>query len=454
MPTPLLMTLTLLAADLLALAAAAMGAAGLRQLAGGEILASRYLAAAPLLAFIPAVFGLRGLYPGALLSPPDEFKRLCQGISLGFALLALLSFLAKQGHLYSRAVLLLAWAFSLALVPLARAGARRLADTRGVWGHPTVVINFADAETIADLLDQAPRLGLRIVAVWGAAPGLPPGAAGLSRLEDAPGPRPSEATALVVHPPARALDALPVDRFGRVLVLPDLPGVATLWTDARDLGGLLALDVRHKLLDPRRQRLKRLLDLALTAALLPLALPVTAAAALLVRLDSPGPVFFRHRRIGRGGREIGVWKFRTMRRDADEHLRACLARDPSLRAEWESRRKLRRDPRITRAGRWLRRTSLDELPQLWNVLRGDLSLVGPRPIVRDEISRYGGEGFALYQKVRPGLTGLWQVSGRSSTTYERRVALDSYYVRNWSVWLDLYILARTPAALVRFDAAC
>lgn len=131
-----------------------------------------------------------------------------------------------------------------------------------------------------------------------------------------------------------------------------------------------------------------------------------------------------------------------MVKDADEVLKEYLEKHPELREEWERDQKLRSDPRVTRIGRILRQTSLDELPQLWNVLRGEMSLVGPRPIVQDEVIKYG-EKFALYIKVKPGMTGLWQVSGRNDTTYQERVNLDTYYIRNWSLWLDLYILART-----------
>lgn len=142
-----------------------------------------------------------------------------------------------------------------------------------------------------------------------------------------------------------------------------------------------------------------------------------------------------------------------MVQNADDALEECLEADPRLRAEWEQNQKLCCDPRVTRAGRFLRRTSLDELPQLWNVLRGDLSLVGPRPIVWAEVDKYEG-GFELYTKVKPGLTGLWQISGRSDTTYAERVRLDAYYVRNWSVWFDIYILSKTPLVVLRGRGAC
>ena len=154
-----------------------------------------------------------------------------------------------------------------------------------------------------------------------------------------------------------------------------------------------------------------------------------------------------HLALVRDGATFTAWKFRTMVRNASEVLARHLERNPALRQEWDRSHKLRHDPRVTAAGRVLRRTSLDELPQIWNVLRGEMSVVGPRPIVADEIALYG-EAYELYTRVRPGITGLWQVSGRNDLPYEKRVQLDTYYIRNWSPWLDLYILARTVAAVL------
>ena len=175
---------------------------------------------------------------------------------------------------------------------------------------------------------------------------------------------------------------------------------------------------------------------------LPLVGLVVLLLGVLVRLESPGPIFYGHRRVGRAYSTFLTWKIRTMQVNGDELLKNAFAEDGALRREWLRDRKLRHDPRITRVGRFLRKTSLDELPQVWNVLRGEMSLVGPRPIVEEEVAAYG-LNFSLYCRVTPGLTGLWQVSGRSEVSLCDRVRLDSYYVRNWSPWLDLHILART-----------
>ncbi len=196
------------------------------------------------------------------------------------------------------------------------------------------------------------------------------------------------------------------------------------------------------LLKPRNQAIKRIFEVGIAALLLILALPLAFAIAIAIVLETRGPVFYGHTRIGRNERRFRVWKFRSMVADADAALQEYLKDHPGRRAEWRRSHKLKEDPRVTRVGRLLRRSSLDELPQLWNVLRGDMSLIGPRPIVEEEIAKYG-PSLSLYLQVQPGLTGLWQVSGRADTGYRRRVDLDCQYIRNWSLLADLKILLKT-----------
>ncbi|XWK60998.1 sugar transferase [Tunturiibacter empetritectus] len=185
---------------------------------------------------------------------------------------------------------------------------------------------------------------------------------------------------------------------------------------------------------------------------MPIVLLLLGVVAVSVKLSSPGPVFYSHRRIRKNGAFFSMWKFRTMCINSAEVLETHLARYPKARAEWNKTHKLRKDPRITPVGLFLRRYSLDELPQLWNVLAGQMSLVGPRPIVAAEVEKYG-DCFDCYCRVKPGLTGLWQVSGRSALSYERRVALDCEYVERWSLMSDLWILMKTFASVVNQDGA-
>jgi len=202
----------------------------------------------------------------------------------------------------------------------------------------------------------------------------------------------------------------------------------------------------------RYRVVKRSLDVLAILALSPILLPLTAGIALLVKLSSPGPIFFSHRRIRRRGEFFSMWKFRTMCVNSAEVLEEYLHAHPEARAEWLRTHKLKKDPRVTRIGNFLRRTSLDELPQLWNVLSGTMSLVGPRPIVAAEVEKYGPY-FADYCLVKPGVTGLWQVSGRSRTSYPERVQLDRRYAREWSLGLDTAILVRTITSVVNQDGA-
>ncbi len=207
----------------------------------------------------------------------------------------------------------------------------------------------------------------------------------------------------------------------------------------------------HKQKPPKARRRKRLMDLILAAALIGLSAPVMALIALAVKLDG-GPALYAHRRIGPDGRSFRCWKFRSMVTNADQLFDQLIVQDDGARQEWESGFKLRSDPRVTPVGRFLRTFSLDELPQLFNVVAGTMSLVGPRPIVEAEIERYGAS-FAAYCSCRPGITGLWQVHGRNDVTYSRRVELDQRYARQWSLHLDLAILMKTVIVITRRDGA-
>lgn len=214
---------------------------------------------------------------------------------------------------------------------------------------------------------------------------------------------------------------------------------------------LVAATIFDRNLVPKN-KITRVLDISLILLAAPFIALAFLILAILIKLDSPGPVFFRQIRIGQYGRKFPVYKFRTMAQHAERVLQDYLNTSPELQAEWLATQKLKHDPRVTRLGALLRKSSLDELPQLWNIFIGDMSLVGPRPIVDAEVEKYG-KCFELYIQVRPGLTGLWQVSGRNNTTYERRVELDEYYVRNRSLKLYIQILLKTAIVVIKEDGA-
>ncbi|MBQ5732540.1 MAG: undecaprenyl-phosphate galactose phosphotransferase WbaP [Selenomonadaceae bacterium] len=226
--------------------------------------------------------------------------------------------------------------------------------------------------------------------------------------------------------------------------VPDLLGTQVMGVEANVFftEAMLMLKIKNQLARRRNRVIKRAFDLLFTICGGLCILPFLLVIAVMVAVDNKGNVIFAHRRIGRDGKEFKCYKFQTMIPNAQEALEKYLAENPEARKEWEESFKLTDDPRVTKLGSILRKTSLDEMPQLWNVIKGDMSLVGPRPIVAKEIERYG-EYFREYAMVPPGITGMWQASGRSDTTYEERVEMDTWYVRNWSVWIDLMYLFKT-----------
>jgi Undecaprenyl-phosphate galactose phosphotransferase WbaP len=260
------------------------------------------------------------------------------------------------------------------------------------------------------------------------------------------------AYAIVAMPGQRARKLLQITErvgglFPHLLLIPDLIGFGSIGVPAREIAGVVGVEVRRQLLLPGPRLAKRMMDLALAGAGGIFILPIIAVLALLVRIDSKGAALYKQKRLGRDGVPFTAFKFRTMHGDGEERLKAVLEADPKLRAEYEEFHKLAFDPRITRVGRVLRKYSLDELPQLLNVLRGEMSLVGPRPYLERELSDMK-EHHHLILRSMPGLTGLWQVSDRNATSFAERLKMDVQYVRNWSPWLDLYVLARTFGVVI------
>lgn len=227
-------------------------------------------------------------------------------------------------------------------------------------------------------------------------------------------------------------------------IIPNLVGVPMGGIEVESLFNekLMLLRLRNNLARPFNRYMKAIFDFVVTVIGTLAISPILVFIALWIYKDSPGPVIFKHLRIGKNGKVFPCYKFRSMCIDAKERLEELLENDPEARAEWEQDFKLKNDPRVTKSGAFLRKTSLDELPQIFNVLKGEMSLVGPRPIIKAEMERYG-EYINDYLMVKPGITGMWQVSGRSDIDYTERVLLDSWYVRNWSVWIDLVMLFRT-----------
>ena len=402
-----------------------------------------YLEVFPGLALFVAAFAIHGLYPGVLLHPAEEIRRVFHCVSIVFLLVLCTTFLWHNAESYSRSIVMITWALGAPAVLLARKLARQRLSRYGWWGVPAVVFGSgASARRVLNALMNR-ELGVRVTAVVS------------GEFLHLPGTGTAHYAILAEPPSKAALHYMIQDQckgYRHVLLVPDLRGICSLGISARDIGGEIGFEVPQRLFHRSAGMMKRALDLILTLAGLFALLPVFLLIAAAIKLTSIGPVFYGHTRYGRDGTTFKALKFRTMFQNGESILLEHFHKNPEELAAWQRDQKLKPDPRVTRVGGWLRRYSLDELPQLCNVLLGQMSLVGPRPIVSAEVEKYG-RGYDLYSRVRPGITGLWQVSGRNNTTYPERVAFDEYYVRNWSIWLDTYILVRTARAVFSAEGA-
>jgi len=350
---------------------------------------------------------------------------------------------------------LLRWVFLVPCLLMFRAGVRELLNASGLWTINTVVIADAGvyAQARAALLSDR-TMGYRLVGAvdLNAAAGL-----GDDELLDLVNERGAEFVVIGVGTGNIAAERNVIGALRRarrsIALMPALEGLPVVGLRQHHFFShdVVMLVSRNNLARPVSRIIKTAFDQFVAMILLLLLAPLLALLSILVRMDG-GPALFRHRRIGAAGRNFACMKFRTMVMDSERVLQRVLSEDPLAAEEWAATQKLRNDPRVTRLGSFLRRSSLDELPQLFNVLRGEMSLVGPRPIVHAEIARYG-EDIDYYYETKPGLTGLWQVSGRSDTSYARRVRLDVWYVRNWTLWHDIAILMKTiPAVFLQRGA--
>jgi exopolysaccharide biosynthesis polyprenyl glycosylphosphotransferase len=385
--------------------------------------------------FLPAAYATGGLYPGYGITPVQRLQRRTSFTMLSFSAMILFDYLAQNGQ-WSRGILVIAGLLAVLVLPIWDELAIHVLIRHRRWGMKVAIFGpAAQRRWVIETLARQPELG------W-----LP------SAETDPENPMPAANLAILVADPAqslpfRGLDHLP---FRKVVLIPNLEETQSLWISVRDLSGLVGLEMRRNLLIPSSQFTKRILDLVGVVLLaVPVALLVLCFAALLMAV-SPGPFLFTQVRGGRDGRSFRMLKLRTMVPDAERRLETLLTADPAIRGEWERCMKLRRDPRIVPfVGHLMRRFSIDELPQLWNVLRGEMSLIGPRPLPDYHLATLAPEVRQLRSRARPGMSGLWQVSGRNETSLDEQQRLDLYYVRNWSVWLDLHILGRTLVVVLK-----
>lgn len=420
-----------------------------------------YRYALPLVVLIILVYAVRGLYDPISSGPVNELQSLSITTSMVFMVLLSMNVILRTSITLSRFVAAMTWVLALGLIPLGRMIARSIFSKMSWWGKRAVIIHVG-LPTIDFVrhLNRHPKSGIRpaILVELGATEGITPEKiqAAIHKLRASDTYPQLIDCALFVFEgsPMESSDVLREfrDIFRRIIFVVVAPDQRLNWSGAVDLAGVPGFEIRHNLLDRRSQIIKRLIDIVLSVTALIVLLPLYLIIAVLIKIDSPGPVFFRQIRLGLEGESFGMWKFRTMHTDAENMLQTLLKEDPSAKTEWTEYRKLKNDPRITGVGKYLRRLSLDEIPQFWNVLIGGMSIVGPRPYLPEEREAYG-VGYASYIRVRPGITGLWQVSGRSMTTFANRAIIDEEYIRNWSIWFDLYILAKTPWVVLHWDRA-
>ncbi len=393
----------------------------------------------------------------------DEVKFLWK--SSFFALVAVFTvlFISKKGPDFSRVLVLTMGAISFMLFPFVRPAVKKLLYRLGLMKRKVLIVGSGEAALKArEAVVNEPNLGYEVVS-----------------FIDDEGPEELECCAVHrgidnieryiraggIHDVIIAKPELPRERLTdlinhiqhkaeNTLIVPDLGGIAVSGTEIRHFfrDRTMMIEVKNNLANPLIYGAKRAVDYAAGVLISVVFLPLMAFIALLVRLDSKGPAILRQNRLGGNAREFGCYKFRTMLPDAEERLRHILETDPAAKEEYEKFWKLTDDPRITRLGGFLRRTSLDELPQILNVLRGEMSLIGPRPYLPREWQHIKEESPVIHA-LPPGITGLWQVSGRNNQDYAFRITMDAWYVKNWTLWLDVMILFKTVAVVLKREGA-
>lgn len=370
-------------------------------------------------------------------------------------LLASINYFISGGREFPRSLLVISAVLAAVALFAVRHTVKRILVNMGLWQAPVLVVGAGrTAELVDQVFEQDPNLGYRIIGLLEDHPAerrLTRKYPVLGRFDEAEAViRRSQAELVVLAAPGLPRTQL-IDLFYRiqhearnVAIIPNLFGlpVGNLEVESFFDQKMVLMRTRNNMASRLNRFYKWSLDMVGALFGLMVFLPLYLVLTVLIFLDSPGPILFSHRRVGQNGREFPCYKFRTMVPNSHAELQKYLQKHPEALLEWETYYKLKDDPRITRVGRWLRKYSLDELPQFLNVLKGEMSLVGPRPIVQDEVVKYGRfiEDFYL---VKPGITGLWQVGGRNDVSYDDRVQIDSWYVRNWSVWLDIVILLKT-----------
>jgi len=418
----------------------------------------------PYLPVFIIIFQILGLYPGISLAPSEELRRFTVGSVMAYGGIILSRVIDYHYWCSVNAAFTISLFFSAFILLTLRGGTHWFLRKIGIKGIPSVVYGNGNiAKLFIDRAQDSLKVGyVPVLILDNETLGTAERATeykGVPIIHDIDiGPelvkRYNIKMAIVAmdeqdtdKDKLKRLLAHSVSAFRYHVIIPDFFDSTNIWMSVRDFDGLLGFVTSLKLAMPWNLGIKRFIDIFVVIIGGIILLPALLVVALLVKLTSSGSVLYRHKRLGRDGKPFYALKFRSMASNANERLEKLLASNPALKKEWEENRKLKNDPRVTKLGKFLRRTSLDEFPQLINILKGEMSLVGPRPITEDEVEKYG-ENFDWIFSVRPGLTGLWQVSGRSEKDYAARVSYDTYYLQSWSVWLDLWVIYKTFGAIV------
>jgi undecaprenyl-phosphate galactose phosphotransferase len=385
----------------------------------------------------------------------EEVKNIIQSSTISSLLVIIIIFLTKTEIKYSRTVVVLAWLLSLLLVPFFRYGLKRVLTRLKVWKKKLIVVGVSPTslkaienirknksmgyEVVSIIDDDPANIGKTILGIPVTGP--------LSEIGQFS--RTANSKDIMItssHLPREELKQLIAQSEScceSMWIIPRMGDFMTEGVEIEKIGDLLSLYVKRNLAKPWNIAAKNVFEWVLTALALVVLSPFFLLIAGAIRRDSPGPVLYAQKRVGKDRKLFTLWKFRSMYVDNEKRLEEYLRKDPQARAEWETYKKLRNhDPRVTPVGRLIRKYSLDELPQLFHILQGKMSLVGPRPYLEEELQGKGPLVNTITQ-VKPGITGLWQISGRSEVSFDERINLDEYYVRNWSSWLDFVILLKS-----------
>jgi len=417
----------------------------------------------PYLPVFILLFQILGLYPGISLAPAEEFRRFFIGSAMAYGGIVMSRYIENGRWDGVNTAFAISAIFSVVIFIIIRGIFHWFLHKTKLGGVPAVVYGSdTTGRLVIDRILGSPRAGYVPVLILDDTPGGDDNYKGIPILHDTGlGPeivrRYNIKMAIIAMPKLKAdgLEQLlnnSVSAFRYSILIPDFFNVTNIWMAVRDFDGMLGFVTNHRLKMPWNLIIKRFMDLAVVIIGGIILLPFLLLMAFLVKVTSPGPVLYGHKRLGKNGKPFIAYKFRSMVLDANERLQNLFESDPEIKNEWDENHKLRNDPRVTAIGKFLRRTSIDEFPQLLNILKGEMSLVGPRPITEEEVVKYGGE-FKRIFSVTPGLTGLWQISGRSEKDYSSRVSYDTYYLQSWSVWLDIWIMFKTFGAVIRGKGA-